>query len=305
VPILFIALVAAGRRLKRKYGVRLGVVYVLFSITLSIYLPLLILTYLGRVGALDAMGGSLGDLSQLLFAAVVLFGAIVFIALLRRFFWEIWFEKKAHAHAPKFLSQLVGLLLFVSAVLFVLTFDYHKDISVLLSASALGGIVLGIALQDLLSNVIAGIALELGKPFTPGDWLVIDGKHAEVIEVNWRSTRLRDNGRHLPPRHPNKHIVGSTITNLTHPNRQHGIRLHVGFDYSTPPQPGEGCAQARRGKRPARPGLAAAEGFPETFWRLGAFEYEIRVLDGGMKANTTTSSTASAPMSGMRRSVPG
>jgi hypothetical protein len=94
--------------------------------------------------------------------------------------------------------------------------------------------VLGLALQDLLGNIIAGIALELGKPFTPGDWLVVDGKHAEVIEVNWRSTRLRDNDD-IYLDIPNKHIVGTTITNLTHPNRQHGIRLHVGFEYSAPP----------------------------------------------------------------------
>ena len=30
-------------------------------------------------------------------------------------------------------------------------------------------------------------------------------------------------------------IVGSTITNLTYPTRQHAIRLTVGFDYATPP----------------------------------------------------------------------
>jgi small-conductance mechanosensitive channel len=237
VPVLFVVLVAVGRRLKRKHGVRLGVIYLLFSIVFSIYLPLLVFTILGGMAGMGGrfqIPGPIKEGLQFLGAAVTLLGAIVFIALLRRFFWEIWFEKRAQTQAPKFLSQLVGLLIFITAVLFVLTVGYGKDISVLLGASGLAAIVLGLALQDLLGNVIAGIALELGKPFKPGDWLVVDGKHAEVIEVNWRSTRLRDNDdiyRDIP----NKAIVGATITNLTHPNRQHGIRLRVNFDYSAPP----------------------------------------------------------------------
>src|SRR5260370_1240065 len=83
---------------------------------------------------------------------------------------------------------------------------------------------------DLLGNIIAGIALEIGKPFKTGDWLVFDNRHMEVIEVNWRSTRLRTNDdAHLDV--PNKTIAGSTITNLTMLTRHHAIRIQVGFDY--------------------------------------------------------------------------
>ena len=39
----------------------------------------------------------------------------------------------------------------------------------------LGGIAIAVI------TVIAGIALEFGKPFKTGDWLAIDGEHAEVI----------------------------------------------------------------------------------------------------------------------------
>jgi small-conductance mechanosensitive channel len=89
-------------------------------------------------------------------------------------------------------------------------------------------------MQDLLGNVIAGIALEFGKPFKTGDWLAIDGLHAEVIEVNWRSTRLRTTDDiHLDI--PNKTIAGSKITNFSYPTRQHALRLTVGFDYNVPP----------------------------------------------------------------------
>jgi CRP-like cAMP-binding protein len=97
-------------------------------------------------------------------------------------------------------------------------------------------------MQETLSNIISGIALEIGKPFKVGDWLVVEGQHAEVVEVNWRSTKLRTNDD-IYLDIPNKAIVGSTIRNLTYPTRQHGIRLRIGFEYSVPPNFVKDCLQ--------------------------------------------------------------
>lgn len=279
VPVIFVLLVALGRLLKRRHGVRLGIVYLLFCAVVSILLPLKFLVSTGRmsldgprrpaVSAVDQEAADrlrtvekrLGEVEEdiaaqskklsrgraqrrelapmenalrFLGAMATLLGALVFIALVRRYFWESWFERKSKSQAPKFLSQLAGLAVFLAAVLIVLTVGYEQDLTVLLGASGVAAIVLGLALQDLLGNVIAGIALELGKPFRAGDWLVVEGKHAEVIEVNWRSTRLRNNDD-IYFDIPNKQIVGSTIVNLTHRNRRHGIRLQVRFEYGTPP----------------------------------------------------------------------
>ena len=176
----------------------------------------------------------LGETLRALGALLTLLGALVIIALLRRFFWERYFERKGSGRAPKFLGQLVGLAIFTTAALLVLTVGYKQDITVLLGASGVAAILLGLALQDLLGNIIAGIALELGKPFKPGDWLVVEGRHCEVIEVNWRSTRLRDNDD-IYFDIPNKQIAGTRIVNLTYPTRQHGIRLAIHFEYGTPP----------------------------------------------------------------------
>ena len=54
-----------------------------------------------------------------------------------------------------------------------------------------------------------------------------------MIEVNWRSTKLRTNDD-VYVDFPNKSIVGAKIINLTYPTRQHAIRLTVGFDYQSP-----------------------------------------------------------------------
>ena len=224
-PLIFLVLYAAGRWLKRRQRVELGVLYVLFCLAMAVWLPH-VFTHLEmpwRDGVVKHVG-----------AITLLLGVFVFLSLVRRYFWEGWFERQSQMKAPKFLSQLVGLVVVVAALLFVAGFIYGKSIQgAVLGSTVFVGIV-GFAMQDLLGNIIAGVALEIGKPFKPGDWLVVDGKHAEVIEVNWRSTRLRNNDA-VYIDIPNKTIAGSTIVNLSYPTREHAIRLTVGFDYGVPP----------------------------------------------------------------------
>jgi small-conductance mechanosensitive channel/CRP-like cAMP-binding protein len=225
IPVLLALGLGIGRFLKRRAGVQLGLFYQLFCILFAVWLPLEILRteFPRRESVMHALR-----------AANVLLGAFFVLALVRRYYWEIWFEKKRNTKAPKFVSQLLGLILFVIAIFVVICGVYGVPIQGAVFGSTVVVGIIGFAMQDLLGNIIAGIALELGKPFKTGDWLKIDHQHAEVIEVNWRSTRLRTNDD-IYLDIPNKSIVGSTITNLTYPTRQHAIRLTVGFDYATPP----------------------------------------------------------------------
>ena len=167
-------------------------------------------------------------------AALALLTSIFAIALIRRYFWELWFERTQNIPAPKFLSQICAITLFVTAAIIVISFIYNKDLTAFVFGSTIVVGIIGFAMQDLLGNIISGIALEIGKPFKIGDWLIIDGYRAEVIEVNWRSTRLRTNDD-IYLDLPNKSVAGSPLTNLTYPNRHHAVHIEVGFDYSVPP----------------------------------------------------------------------
>jgi small-conductance mechanosensitive channel/CRP-like cAMP-binding protein len=225
MPVLFVIALGVGRFLRRRAGVHLGLLYQLFCIAFAVWLPLEILRtdFPHRLGTMHALR-----------AANVLLGTIFILAIFRRYYWELWFERHYRTKAPKFVSQLFGLILFIAAIFIIIGGIYGYSIQgVVFSSTVVVGII-GFAMQDLLGNIISGIALELGKPFKTGDWLNVNQQHAEVIEVNWRSTRLRTNDD-IYLDIPNKAIVGSTITNLTYPTRQHANRLTVGFDYATPP----------------------------------------------------------------------
>jgi len=225
IPALFAITLGIGRFLKRRAGVQLGLLYQLFCVVFAIWLPM-------EIVRTDFSNRE--PIMHVLRAANVLLGTIFILALLRRYYWELWFEKHQQGKAPKFISQLFGLILFIIALFFVIGGIYGYSIQGAVFGSTVVVGIVGFAMQDLLGNIIAGIALEIGKPFKTGDWLKIDQQYAEVIEVNWRSTRLRTNDD-IYLDIPNKAIAGSSIINLTYPTRQHAVRLNVGFDYATAP----------------------------------------------------------------------
>lgn len=244
IPLVYIAGVTIGRWLKRRQKVHLGFGYQLLCIVVAFWLPLQV--YARKVPGGDAL---LGDLLRGLDAVAAVLGMFFFIALIRRYFWQLWFERRFRERAPKFLSDLGALLLFAAAVVFAISRLRGQPITGIAVGSTLLAAIIGLALQDLLGNLIAGISLEIGRPFRAGDWLLLNDRSMEVIELNWRSTRLRTNDDvYLDV--PNKNIAGSIITNLTLHTRQHALRIHVGFDACVPPnlvktRIGQAVAQAR------------------------------------------------------------
>jgi len=221
VPGIYCALVLAGRRLKRQHGVRLGLLYHGFALALAVYVPALILdlpwAFLRHLGA-----------------AVVILGAIVLIAVVERYVFELYFRERHKVTIPKFLIELVRIIIVVIAVFLVLEIGYNQTIKGLLVAPGILAVVLGLAMQDLVGNIIAGVALQAGRSFVQGDWLIIDQRHAEVIEINWRSTRLRTIDD-ISIEIPNREIARQTIVNLNRPHRRHAMRIAFTLDYASPP----------------------------------------------------------------------
>ena len=144
--------------------------------------------------------------------------------------------KETGDHHSPFLRQVVALFIYLIALLLVLSLGYHaqSELRGLLAGSGIAAIVLGFATQDLFGGIISGIALQISKPYKVGDWLHIQDRFAEVMEINWRSTRLRTNdGIYLDI--PNYQVARNTIVNLHYPTQVHAMRLRVGADYDVPP----------------------------------------------------------------------
>jgi len=222
IGTFFIAL-SLGRLLKRGAGVQLGILYQIFCLTLAFYAAL-------------AVYGVQADWRDHVGAAAILLSTALIVALVDRYLWDLYFEKKKQTPVPHFPRQIVALLVYLITLLMVLWYGYHASrwLTGLLTGSGIAAIVLGLAGQNLLSGIIAGMSLQINRPYKVTDWLKVGDTYGEVMEINWRSTRLRTNdGIYLDI--PNNEIVKSTIVNLHYPTEVHAMRIRVGVDYNVPP----------------------------------------------------------------------
>jgi small-conductance mechanosensitive channel/CRP-like cAMP-binding protein len=221
--LTYFAALTIGRLLKRKAGVKLGVFYQLFCLTLAFYVSLSI--YGVKANWRNHVG-----------AAAILLSAAFVVALLNRYLWDWYFENRKKTPIPQFLREVVGGLIFLITLLFILSFGYHaeSELKGVLAGSGIAAIIIGFAGQNFFSGIIAGVSLQLNRPYKVGDWLKVGDTYGEVREINWRSTRLCTNDA-IYLDIPNNEMVQHTIVNLSYPNRAHYMRLHIGAEYGAPP----------------------------------------------------------------------
>jgi small-conductance mechanosensitive channel/CRP-like cAMP-binding protein len=92
--------------------------------------------------------------------------------------------------APKLLLDIlrIGLSLVWASV--VVSRIWNVDLASLLAAMGVGSIALAFALQQFLGNLLSGLGLLSARKFSIGDWIVVDGRPSEVVEMDWRAVTL-------------------------------------------------------------------------------------------------------------------
>src|ERR1700722_12063542 len=219
--VLYLIGLMLGRWLKRRVNVELGWATHLFIASACLLVA-------SRISEVEFPGEPLIGLLMAVTAAFPI------NALLRRFIWPLCGYPGENARIPSFLPQVAAILVFVFAAFFGLAAFYHVTIPSLLTGSGVIAIIIGIALQDTLGNIFAGFGLQAGRAYRVGDWLIVDGKHVEVVELNWRSTRFRNNDE-VSFDIPNNQLAKATIVNLYYPSRRHAARVRLSVDHRIPP----------------------------------------------------------------------
>jgi small-conductance mechanosensitive channel len=202
-----------------------------FRILRNTVLPVLVaLFFLTRVAGAEA-ASPLVRIVETLFWVTVLYAGLSAVNVLV-------FEEAAadtwRARVPQLFLDLARFLIVLVGAAIVLSVVWKRDLGGLLAALGVGSIVLGLALQDTLGNVMAGIALLFERPFQTGDWIKIGDCEGEVIEMNWRSVRIRTRERDLLVV-PNSILGKQTIVNVCEPTRLHAELVVIGFSPEDPP----------------------------------------------------------------------
>lgn len=178
-------------------------------------------------------GVGLGPAAQLWsVSAGVLLACVLAIRVFEYLAFDLAFARSLHL--PMLLRDIVRWLVVLTVGYLVLHFNLGINLTPLLATSAALTFVLGIAMQDVLGNLFAGIALNLEKPFALGDWVRIKGQTGAVENMTWRATRIRTfTDDHVVI--PNAEIARNEIVNYSHPTTTHARELEVGVAYDAPP----------------------------------------------------------------------
>jgi small-conductance mechanosensitive channel len=93
----------------------------------------------------------------------------------------------------KILSDIVAACVYVCSGLAIMGFVFRLPLQGIVATSGVLAIVLGLALQNTLGDVFSGLSLSVEKPYDVGDAILLEGGvEGDVIQINWRSTHLRN-----------------------------------------------------------------------------------------------------------------
>jgi len=148
--------------------------------------------------------------------------------------FEAVFRRSQGAGPPALLASVISVLLYGIGAALVAHRWFGIELTPFLATSAVVGAVVGLALQDTLGNLFAGIALHTEAPFRVGDWVRVGDRDGKVEQISWRATRLRTwDGDTLTV--PNNDVARHAILNYSLPRVAHSRVLAIGVNYHTPP----------------------------------------------------------------------
>jgi small-conductance mechanosensitive channel/CRP-like cAMP-binding protein len=132
--------------------------------------------------------------------------------------------------------DLTAAAIYTAAVSVVLISVLALPIGGLLATSGVLAIVLGLALQNTLADVFAGIAFGIEAPFSVGDRISLAEKiEGTVVQMNWRSIRILTDGDDVAIV-PNSVVAKADIVNRSFPTRVRSAFIELSCPATSNPE---------------------------------------------------------------------
>ncbi len=173
---------------------------------------------------------------RIIASALVVAVAVASLALLRTVLAGIVIRRRlaGRGSVPQLLLALPRLALLLAVVWVLLGVVWGVNLSAALTALGVTSLVVSFALQDTLSGLASGFLLLSDQPFQPGDWITSGSTEGMVVDLNWRTTRLRTrNGDLLIV--PNSTLAKADILNHSAPATLHRVVVGLQVAYANPP----------------------------------------------------------------------
>ena len=134
----------------------------------------------------------------------------------------------------KILRDLLALAVATALTLVVVHQQFQVNLVGLAATSAVLTAVVGLAAQETLKNLFAGVSLQVDSPFREGDWVDLGFTRGVVTSLRLMTTRIRTLEGALVVV-PNGRIATDGLHRYQ-PGEPVGQTIDVGLDYSLPPR---------------------------------------------------------------------
>ncbi len=168
---------------------------------------------------------------QKIIIAIFLFSVTLVLARLAAGFVNI-FMQRTQGVSASLISNLVKTTVFVLGTLIILQ-TIGIEITPIITTLGIGGLAVGLALQDTLANLFSGIYLILSKQVKTGDYIKLDSdEEGYIIDITWRNITIEEISKNTIIV-PNSKLASANFTNYHLPAKQLTLMMDVGVSYDS------------------------------------------------------------------------
>ena len=128
-------------------------------------------------------------------------------------------------------TKFLAILAWIIAVVIILTI-LNVNLLTIFAGLGVASVVLAFALQNVLSDLFASIAIYFDRPFGKGDFIITGTDMGTVQKIGIKSTRIKTlNGEELIV--SNRELTDTRVRNFKHMEKRR-VGLTIGVQYDTP-----------------------------------------------------------------------
>ncbi|MBW4632526.1 MAG: mechanosensitive ion channel family protein [Iphinoe sp. HA4291-MV1] len=175
------------------------------------------------------------DVAELLkkfITGAFLYTVTIVFARLTAGFVNVFF-RRADGFSASLLSNVAKTAVLVLGTLILLQ-TLGVQITPILTTLGIGGIAVGLALQDTLANLFSGFYLIISKQVRTGDYIKLDNGDHEgyVTDITWRNTTIKELSNNVIIV-PNSKLSSAIFTNYHLPVKEITLTMIVGVSYDS------------------------------------------------------------------------
>src|SRR3989338_9036719 len=197
--------------------------FIILVVIIGLYFSLLQVDYVRQY---------VGIMNDAFFVLSVLW-TVFMLYRLTKVLMEKWVSTNpSFQNMPRLVVKIADVLIYFIGLIIILK-HFNIEITPFVATLGIGGIAIGFALQDTLSNFFSGLYIISDRPINIGDFIELEDDISGYVEdIGWRTTRIRT----LPNTMvivPNSKIASTTITNDSLPVPEMSVVVQCGVAYTS------------------------------------------------------------------------